>query len=124
MFVRLALGVSYLKLSHDKLYRSVVYFAIFYATALGIIGILFRTLRCIPTSQIWKPNDHCVGQAPNSWVMPETIVTVILDLILFFLPLKLVWKLNSSMAQRIQVIFVFGLGSLWVSSLTPHERLY
>ncbi|KAI3317652.1 hypothetical protein HD806DRAFT_514294 [Xylariaceae sp. AK1471] len=67
---------------------------------------------CIPIRASFDPsitNAKC-GTVPPILYMGESLINVILDFILVFMPLPYIWRLNTSLAQRIVFGGIFALG--------------
>lgn len=77
------------------------------------IALVFTSIfGCIPVEAFWKPNIQakCIPNLPLWYINAGG--NIITDIIIFALPLPIVWKLKMPNAQRISLIAVFGLGFL------------
>ena len=58
----------------------------------------------------------------NTVVLVQGVLSVVLDLYIFVLPIPIVSKLQISLRQRLSILSIFGTGILWVFDMT--SRLY
>jgi hypothetical protein len=40
------------------------------------------------------------------------VMTLIADVVIFLLPLRLIWRLHVPIRQKVRVVFVFGVGAI------------
>jgi hypothetical protein len=79
-------------------------------TACTIAFVLQILLLCRPLAFFWDKsiNGKC-GSLPLTYLIPGIIVTV-LDVMVFSLPMPLLWKLNMPRNKKIGTSLVFGIG--------------
>jgi hypothetical protein len=70
--------------------------------------------QCIPISAIWdlaaRPNAKCIDWIA---VLRLTVVSeIIIEIVLFSLPVPIVWSLQMKTFKKVQLIIFFGLG-IW-----------
>lgn len=67
---------------------------------------------CVPVQKLWYPSlpGHCISQV-GTWISNATS-TIATDLIILFLPLPQVWKLQLRLSEKIALTVAFGLGFL------------
>lgn len=67
---------------------------------------------CVPVQKLWYPSlpGHCISQV-GTWIANATS-TIATDLIILFLPLPQVWKLQLRLSEKIALTVAFGLGFL------------
>ncbi|KAI2866328.1 Rhodanese-like domain family protein [Aspergillus niger] len=65
---------------------------------------------CVPVQKLWYPSlpGHCISQV-GTWIANATS-TIATDLIILFLPLPQVWKLQLRLSEKIALTVAFGLG--------------
>jgi hypothetical protein len=80
-------------------------------------------LACFPREKIWDVTiieGHCIDQ--NNLYLAGTIVNLISDVAILFIPQKVIWTLNMSLHKRIGVSLIFAIGLLCVSILSNDTR--
>lgn len=68
---------------------------------------------CRPLAYIWDrmiPNGHCINLNTTSYAI--TGASLLLDLIIFVIPIPPLWKLHTTMTQRLNLIGLFLVGAL------------
>ena len=75
----------------------------------NFITLLFS---CSPIAKHWKPDipGHCIETIKADYRYGS--LNFITDLIMFVLPLPMVWKLQLSLKQKIGISLVFMAGSV------------
>lgn len=75
----------------------------------NFITLLFG---CSPIATYWKPSipGHCIETIKADYGYGS--LNFITDLIMFVLPLPMVWKLQLSLKQKIGISLVFMAGSV------------
>ena len=75
----------------------------------NFITLLFG---CSPIAKYWKPDipGHCIETIKADYGYGS--LNFITDLIMFVLPLPMVWKLQLSLKQKIGISLVFMAGSV------------
>ncbi|RAL11712.1 uncharacterized protein BO97DRAFT_391819 [Aspergillus homomorphus CBS 101889] len=107
------------KLSILLMYYRIFHFAYFkrWAYIIGtfvicwVICITFLFIFiCVPVQKLWYPSlpGHCISQV-GTWIANATS-TIATDLVILFLPLPQVWKLQLRMSEKVALTIAFGLG--------------
>ncbi|RAH47081.1 uncharacterized protein BO66DRAFT_403731 [Aspergillus aculeatinus CBS 121060] len=65
---------------------------------------------CVPVQKLWYPSlpGHCISQV-GTWIANATS-TIATDLVILFLPLPQVWKLQLRLSEKVALTIAFGLG--------------
>jgi hypothetical protein len=88
-------------------------------TALFTLPLLgLAAFQCIPIRAIWNLEERGTAQCVD-WiaVLRLTVVyEIIAEIVLFSLPIPIVWKLQMKTSKKIQLMIFFGLGIWYVSS--------
>ncbi|KAL2064279.1 hypothetical protein VTL71DRAFT_4773 [Oculimacula yallundae] len=73
--------------------------------------ILVSIIQCIPMEAIWNPTikGHCINLKAS--FIGNAIPNILTDIAILALPMQQVWALQTSVTQKIQISFVFLLGS-------------
>lgn len=81
-------------------------------SAWSIALVFISIFNCIPIEGFWKKTTpaQCIPNLPLWYVNAGG--NIITDVIIFALPIPIVWKLKMPGAQRLSLIAVFGLGFL------------
>ena len=85
---------------------------ILWALSVSIAGVL----NCVPVHKFWDRAvpGHCVDTV--SYYYGQQIPNILTDVVLLIMPLKSVWALPISKAQRLLLSGVFLVGILYESS--------
>lgn len=79
-------------------------------------NILGQVLLCSPMSAAWDPNsifsDKC--RDVQAIYYGVSVSNMLLDIIILFLPVPLIWGLPLSRAKKFGLCGIFSLGGLWV----------
>ena len=98
--------------------------------AYTVLALLFATIICIPVSAAWTyvPPDikyqgwvdlgpggggvqpRCLDEAALAYSTP--VINALTDLVVWLLPLKLVWDLQLPRRQKVGLLVVLGMGFL------------
>lgn len=83
-------------------------------TMLYIASVVATHLMCIPMEAMWYPwlaqDSKCIDRKPaDVSVMGFNLLT---DIIILFLPQRIIWKLKLPKAKRIGITIVFSIGLL------------
>ncbi|KAI9889792.1 MAG: hypothetical protein M1814_004994 [Vezdaea aestivalis] len=83
------------------------------ASLFALAGILMEIFNCTPVKKSWEvtlPYGHCLQPLPA--LMSMASINIIYDLILFAMPIPLIWQLRVSRRRKVAVCFIFLLGLL------------
>ena len=84
---------------------------IFSYTTAATFTFIFQ---CIPVNALWRPSisHRCIAVGPALTAMGS--LNIITDAVILGLPLPLLWKLNTTNVQKLQLMGIFLTGGLWV----------
>ncbi|KAL1296905.1 hypothetical protein AAFC00_004517 [Neodothiora populina] len=110
---KLALCVSYLRLTEGadkRTYRRVIWTVGIASTLFHFAFMLIVLFWCIPLEKNIHANvpGYCLPFGPVNYTMAS--ITVVCDLIIFFLPIPLFLSLSLTKRAKLALCFVFGLG--------------
>lgn len=76
-----------------------------------IAGLVVKIRPCMPISDYWE-SDHsnCLDQ--RAVIMCDSIVSVVSDVLILFLPLPLTWSLQMEAKKKLRVIGILAAGGL------------
>ena len=78
-----------------------------------LVGSMFGAIfQCTPIERYWneKLDGHCID--PYIYFVSISSANLLTDVIVLILPLRVVWKLNVTLRQKIALTGVFALGGL------------
>lgn len=116
---KISMLIFYRRLSPQRWFRIFIY------TTMGIIvgytvGIFFSFIfACQPIEKSYNVllEGTCVDQ-PRLYIV-TAVANIVSDVIIFILPMPMVFTLHMRLEQKLGLLFIFGLGSLFVHSLFP-----
>ncbi|KAJ0158838.1 hypothetical protein CTA2_10764 [Colletotrichum tanaceti] len=116
-FTKLSLLTFYLHLSPQKWFRVAVWAGIVVVSLYtGCIAILML-FHCSPVRKAFDPNITG-GTCLNVGVlyMATAVSNVVTDVMLFALPMPMIFNLRMKLAQKIGAVLIFAIGSLTVAT--------
>ncbi|KAJ4327041.1 hypothetical protein N0V84_002540 [Fusarium piperis] len=112
---KLALLIFYLRLSPQRWFRIATWSTIVFIGGYTV-GIFFACIfSCKPIAMSWNvtiTDGVCINR-PSLYIA-TAVANIISDVILFFLPIPMVIKLQIPPRQKIGLVIIFGIGSLTV----------
>ncbi|KAL5395856.1 hypothetical protein PMIN06_004333 [Paraphaeosphaeria minitans] len=113
-FIKLSLLSFYLRLSNGPAFSALVYCAIFIVIGFGIGSVITVLLQCIPLSSLWDAEAakgaKCIKLV--DFYYANAAINLTNDVVILFLPIKVLWGLHMPLRQRIGLCGLFGLGGL------------
>lgn len=101
-----------LKASPNPRYRSLI-FTVMAGAILGhLAGTLILLFQCKPVQKSWYPTTRGKCLPNDATFYGLAAVTIFFDVIIFFLPIPLLLKLNINAKKKIVLVCVFLLGLL------------
>ncbi|RAL03464.1 uncharacterized protein BO80DRAFT_491732 [Aspergillus ibericus CBS 121593] len=110
VWTKLSILLMYYRIFHFPYFKKWAY-AIGTFVILWVICITFLFIFiCVPVQKLWYPSlpGHCISQV-GTWIANATS-TIATDLIILFLPLPQVWKLQLRLSEKVALTVAFGLG--------------
>ena len=79
-------------------------------TLSNLLGLIFQ---CQPVSYFWNKDleGSCFTNTPGFY-FAEGLISAFIVLILFLLPIPIIWKLNLVRTKRIELVFSFSIGAV------------
>ncbi|PVH90752.1 hypothetical protein DM02DRAFT_734435 [Periconia macrospinosa] len=94
-------------------------------SASGIASSIVSMTLCVPWEKLWTPNrpGHCIDI--KAYYTANSALNMVLDIVIFILPIPLLWALKLPQRQRLCLVVVFALGLIVViaSILRLHTLL-
>ncbi|KAH7048356.1 hypothetical protein B0J12DRAFT_700229 [Macrophomina phaseolina] len=110
-FVKLSLLLLYRRVFDVEHFFKRWWFVMLYSVVHTLVAILLSFMACRPPAAQWDLHiRHRKCISPKS-LLAIPVFHCINDLLILSLPIPLVWKLNLNRRRKIQVTFVFALGS-------------
>jgi hypothetical protein len=118
-FCKLSIIATYTRIFPIGVLRYSIY-------AIGVVVIVFWItsifciiFTCVPVQAAW---DYSITDAKCIYILDyfytSAGVNIATDLLLCFLPLPTIWKLQMPKAQRVVVCIIFGMGTLYATSFS------
>ena len=112
---KVALCLAYLRIlktSSNPRYKALI-ITIMIACILGhVLGALILIFQCSPVRKSWRPLTPGSCLPNDATFYGLAAITILFDVVIFFLPIPLVLKLNTDVKRKIALVCVFLLGLL------------
>ncbi|VUC27041.1 unnamed protein product [Clonostachys rosea] len=97
-----------------KYFRICVWAFIGIVTAYTVAYQFYIIFQCSPVNKFWMPEveGSCIGKMGP--MMTLSIANIIIDIIILFIPVKVVLPLKIPLRQKISLIIIFAAGGLYV----------
>ena len=122
-FTKLSILCFFLRFAQSRVFRILVYITMLVVTVNGVVFSVIWIFRCDPIHGWWDfltPNVKCLNQTQNVVITyAMTGLNLFLDVVVFVLPIKTVWQLRLPKLQKSLLIFLMGLGLMYVFDLSP-----
>jgi hypothetical protein len=112
----------YAKIFRNPIFVTVTRIVFAICASAGIAFIFVRALICRPVAMNWDftiPGGTC-GNLHTMYLALASI-DLILDLMVVFLPMPVVWNLQMALSKKIAISGIFGLGAAYVESLAVSD---
>ncbi|KAF7556855.1 hypothetical protein G7Z17_g1097 [Cylindrodendrum hubeiense] len=116
-FTKLSLLSFYLHLSPQKWFRVSVWTSIVIVTIYTIVITFMMFFVCNPPRKAF--DFHVVGGSCTDAAilyMATAVSNIVTDVMLFLLPIRMIYKLHMPVVQKVGAIIVFGVGSLTIAT--------
>jgi hypothetical protein len=113
--VRASMLLLYMRLFPSRRFKMVCWFLIGLFCVILLTIILASSLICRPLSYSFvptTPGGHC-GDLPSFELYTAT-TSMLSDIIVVFLPMPILWKLQLAMSKKLGLIAIFGVGFMQV----------
>lgn len=113
--IKIAFLCFYLKLFPSRAFRKVAYPLLGICFVYGVVFTFLFIFQCSPVSYTWMQWD---GEADGKCLdfdlgaVIHAIINILLDVVIFILPLTQLWGLNLSRKKKIHVMLMFSVGFL------------
>lgn len=126
MFVKHAWLTFYYGLARTRAQRWFIHFMQFTAAGFGISSVLVVLLQCIPLSEVWhrahapdteQSDAKCINLL--AFFYSNAIIMIVNDVVMYMIPMVLLWKVEMLSGHRWGVYALFGVGGLYVLCIGP-----
>ena len=96
-------------------FKYALWFSHFLVVGWLIATLLLNLLSCKPIEKHWEPltPGYCFA---NAKLWPEiAILSVVIDLVLLFLPIPMLWRLQMKISRKATIVGVFACGFWYVA---------
>lgn len=108
--IKLSVLHFYIELFPQRVFKNVVYVVAVLVTGMWVGFLLTTFLMCRPFAKSW--NSALPGTCGNLhafWVA-SCVLSLLLDGAVVFLPMPILWRLKTTLKNRLSLTLVFGLG--------------
>ncbi|KAF2703235.1 hypothetical protein K504DRAFT_508151 [Pleomassaria siparia CBS 279.74] len=110
-FNKLAFLFLYLRIFSINWFRKMSLTMIYIVIASGIAFVTLSTFQCTPVKKAWLKSavaGHCVSLPWHRWTW--TAFNLSTDLVIFTMPMPVIYRLQMSLGKRIGLAFIFLIG--------------
>lgn len=113
---KISICCFYLRLSPDRIFRTLVFVVIAFVVAYSISGIFSVIFSCNPIAASWDlalaalPTTKCINRP--ALYLAQAGSSIFTDLLIFILPMRTIWGLQLPRKQKISVSAIFAVGLL------------
>ena len=115
--VKISVALLLLRLKHTKRWRIFLYFVMVLALLAGLVQTAFQFLQCRPFSVYWDPSIFRTGKVScfrrsviNGNIVAFSSVQIALDVVLSFVPILFIRKLNRPRREKVFLCILMSLG--------------
>jgi hypothetical protein len=112
LLIKMSFLLFFLRLSQTKRFRRAVYFVMTCNVFVTVGTWILYSLQCIPLAAYWSPELYpdvtCLPFSLSLWLPASALIVV--DWMIFFLPLSTVWGLKMTTRRRLQILAVVTTG--------------
>lgn len=109
---KVAVLLLYLQITAQKLHRVLIWTWIVFVSAFAFVCIIVIVLQCIPISKAWDPigntSGHCING--NAFIFAHAGLDIFQDVVVYILPMKMLYALHVPLRQKIALVLIFALG--------------
>ena len=111
-FFKLAFLLLYVRVFPLRWLRITSWIIGSFIVAWGIALEFLFIFQCTPINSLWDMSvkGHCIEQ--NILFLVQSVPTIVFDIIILALPVRLVWFLNIGRTSKLALLAVFTMGGL------------
>ncbi|KAL6714561.1 hypothetical protein ACLMJK_007986 [Lecanora helva] len=110
---KMSILVLYLRLfSIDRIFRYITQLTMFFVSSYLLANLFTQIFGCSPRSKYWDPDipGHCINYTKAG--LAYGAMNVGSDLIIFILPLPMLWRLKLSKRDKAAIFVIFMTGAM------------
>lgn len=122
---KISILLLYLRIFIQKWLRIGCYLILTLVITYGLISVFYSSIfQCTPVSKAFQKSipGHCIN-VRKTW-QANAGFNIASDLMILVLPMPAIHSLQMSRKPKLGLIFLFGLGSLWVYSVDEVEDFF
>jgi hypothetical protein len=114
--VKVSFGLFYLKVFPGRWFRIICWILIVLVTAEWIEETFVVIFQCSPVHKAWDASGNTPGKCLSllSFFYISFAIRLATDLVIFALPLPELLRLKMPLGKRLGLLFMFGLGVVYV----------
>lgn len=111
---KVSILILYIKLTPNRTFRTVVWSMMAFVLATAFSCVMADVFQCNPIRKAWDTSvkGTCINQV--GLYLSNGGLNIAQDIIIYFLPVPMLWKLNMPRTQRIALVLVFVVGGFVV----------
>lgn len=112
--VKVSIILMYLRLNPEKVFRYLAWLIIAFDVTYSSISVLVVTVGCRPIAGGWDTTIPSVCVNKKAYYYAQAVFNVVSDCCTLALPVRMCWRLQMHRRQRILLVLLFAVGSLFV----------
>ena len=112
--VKISILLLFLRVFTNNRFRLVTKICLLWMVCQTVAFFFAVTFQCMPVSSIWNPTPDRKCINTTAVIYAGAVVSIFEDVFIIILPIRELLALNMSPRQRLGVIFMFAIGSLYV----------
>ena len=119
---KISILILYLRLfAVNKIFRYLTWTTMFFVAGYLFANLWTQIFGCSPRSKYWLPDTpgHCIDYTKAG--LAYGAMNVVSDLIIFILPLPIVWRLKLTRREKAGVSIIFMSGAMYANCLSNPE---
>lgn len=111
---KVSILILYLKISPNRTFRILVWSMMAFVLGTCISSVVADIFQCTPIHKAWRTSVEgtCINQV--ALYVANAGLNITQDLLIYFLPVPMLWNLNMPRRQRTALILVFVVGAFVV----------
>lgn len=111
-WTKLSLLLMYYRIFHFPYFKKMAWAVGAFVWAWVICITFLFIFICVPVQKLWYPHlpGHCINQV-GTWIA-NAASTIFTDLVILFMPMPQIWKLQLRKTEKVGLTLAFSLGFL------------
>ncbi|KAL2801594.1 hypothetical protein BJX63DRAFT_442175 [Aspergillus granulosus] len=121
LFVKMSLLIFYLRLDPRRAMKWTVYALLFVVVGVSIASFCVLAFSCFPPAKFWDLTGAAAGKCMDPvqqqiFYEANGILNIITDVLIYIVPIPMLWGVRISKRRKCAILGVFGLGILSVAA--------